>query len=153
MSSIEVLKEFRDSRLTGRLAEVWGTRLFGYKKHANSNFPGSDASIMIGPIGHYRISVRSFYKRLQFQQSKFMGKGRKCTQENLLESLEKVEVVVAVDLREFPRLLFYPLNSKWLLRLAREGSLSPSGMTAARFDKWIADSFEVHVVPANTDAT
>jgi hypothetical protein len=144
----EASEQFRDPRLTGRLAEVWGTRLFGYQKHTNSNFAGSDGRIVLGPIGRYNISVRAFRNSLKFQQSKYMGSGRQCTQEDLVRSLENVEAVVAVDLRDFPRMLFYPLDSKWLLRLAREGWLSPSGITAKRFDRWVTSTFDVQIAPA-----
>jgi hypothetical protein len=148
----EVLEQFSDARLTGRLAEVWGTRLFGYRRHANSNLPGSDGNILLGPIGRYNISVRAFRRSLKFQQSKFIGSGRICLQEDLVQSLAHVEVVVAVDLRGFPEVRFYPIDSKCLLRLALEGSLTPAGMSAERFDRWVSDSFDIQVVASEVRA-
>jgi len=139
----EVGELFGDARLTGRLAEVWGTRLYGYRRHTSSNHPGSDGVIQLGPIGRYSISVRSFKASLRFQQSKFMGSGRTCSKEDLISSLEGTEVFVAVDLRRFPCVVFYPLDTKWLLRLVREGKLSPAGLSARRFDELIAASFEL----------
>lgn len=150
LSPDDVLEQFRDARLTGRLAEVWGTRLFGYHRHVNSNQPGSDGNIVLGPIGRYNISVRAFRAVLRFQQSKFMGSGRTCSQEDLIQSLEHVETFIAVDLRCFPRVLFYPIDTKHLLRLVREGRLTPTGMSSMRFDLWIADTFDTRVTPPIT---
>jgi hypothetical protein len=144
----EVVELFRDARLTGRLAEVWGERLFRYTRHTNSNFAGSDGRILLGPIGRYDISVRAFSKSIKFQQSKFMGSGRSCSQDDLIHSLENVETMVVVDLREFPAVSFYPLNTKSLLRLAHSGRLTPGGMSAKRFDAWIAETFAVSISQA-----
>lgn len=47
-----------------------------------------------------------------------------------------------VDLREFPILRFFPLDTKVLLRLIREGKLGVSGLTPARFDAWIKTEFD-----------
>jgi hypothetical protein len=45
--------------VTSWFAEIWGERLFRYTKHPNSNYPGSDASIDLGAMGPFEISVRS----------------------------------------------------------------------------------------------
>lgn len=147
LSPTEVAEEFRDPRLTGRLAEVWGVQMFGYQRHPNNNFPGSDAIIPVGPIGRYEIAVRAFSKHIRFQQSKYQGVGRKCSPDDLIKSLEDVEAFIAVDIREFPVVRFYPLNTKLLLRAIRNGELSPAGMKAKRFDKWIESNFDLRVQP------
>ena len=149
LTSDEVIEQFQDARLTGRLAELWGTRFYGYRKHTNSNMAGSDGSIILGPIGRYNIGVRAFRKSLKFQQSKYMGKGRTCTQDDLIHSLEAIENFIAVDLRRFPRVLFYPLDSKPLLRMAYAKQVTPTGMSAERFDQWIAYTFDMSVEQAN----
>jgi hypothetical protein len=139
----ETVELFRSPRFAGHLAERWGTYLFGYERHRNSNFAGSDGKIALGPIGRFNISVRSFSRSLKFQQSKFMGSGRDCSPDDLIQSLELVERVIAVDPRGFPEVAFYPIDSKLLLGLVRDGFLTRTGMTARRFDEWVAATFDV----------
>ena len=140
----DVVRKFRDPRITSWFAEIWGERLFGYTKHANANHPGSDGAIALGTLGRFDISVRCFNTNgIKFQKSKFIGSGRKATQEDLIESIESVERYVLVDLRQFPVLTFYPIDSKALLRLIRNGKLTPNGIGSARFDLWINEVFDV----------
>jgi hypothetical protein len=99
-------------------------------------------SATLGDIGRFDISVRCFNTNgIKFQKSKFIGSGRHTTPDDLLESLESVERYVVVDLRQFPLLRFYPIDSKLLLRLVRQGKLTASGITSKRFDAWIEESF------------
>jgi hypothetical protein len=142
----DVMAKFQDPRVTSWFAEIWGERLFAYKKHLSSNHPGSDAQIDLGAIGRFDISVRCFNKNtIKFQKSKFIGSGRSATTNDLIESVESVERVVVVDLRRFPLLRFIPLDSKSLLKLIRLGKLSPSGISPGRFDAWLAESFSITV--------
>jgi hypothetical protein len=140
----DVIAKFQDPRVTSWFAEIWGERLFGYKKHISSNHPGSDARIELGDMGRFDISVRCFMRNtIKFQKSKFIGSGRSATADDLIESIESVERVVVTDLRAFPLLRFIPLDSKVLLKLVRLGKLTPSGISPTRFDAWLSDSFEV----------
>ena len=142
ISSQDALEKFRDPRITSWFAEIWGERLFSYRKHLNSNHPGSDAKIDLGTMGRFDISVRCFNKgTIKFQKSKHIGSGRHATPEDLIEAIESVERVVIVDLRSFPLLRFFPIDSKSLLRLVRQNKLTTSGITGKRFDAWIAESF------------
>lgn len=139
----EAVAKFQDARVTSWFAEIWGERLFNYTKHASANHAGSDAAIALGDIGRFDIGVRCFFRNtLKFQKSKFIGSGRSATMEDLIASIEAVERYVIVDLRGFPTLDFYPLDSKSLLRLIREGKLTTNGISPTRFDAWIADAFE-----------
>lgn len=100
----DVLGKFRDPRITSWFAEIWGERLFGYKKHLNSNHPGSDGAISLGDMGRFDISVRCFNTNgIKFQKSKFIGSGRNTTPDDLIDSIESVERYVLVDLRQFRR--------------------------------------------------
>jgi hypothetical protein len=140
----DVIAKFRDARITSWFAEIWGERLFSYRKHTSSNHPGSDASIPLGAIGRFDISVRCLTRAgIKFQKSKNIGSGRSATLEDVYSAIEGVERVVVVDIREFPRLRFIPLDSKWLLRRARHGKLTPTGMTAANFEAWLDSDFSV----------
>jgi hypothetical protein len=147
ISSVDVIAKFKDPRVTSWFAEIWGERLFGYRKHGSANHPGSDARLDLGALGRFDISVRCFNRNtIKFQKSKYIGSGRSATLDDLIDSVESVERVVIVDLRRFPRLRFFPLDSKSLLRLIRAGRLTPSGISPGRFDVWLAASFEVRVV-------
>jgi hypothetical protein len=140
----DAIAKFQDARVTSWFAEIWGERLFNYTKHASANQPGSDAAIALGDIGRFDIGVRCFFRgKIKFQKSKHIGSGRTATKADLVLSLETLERYVVVDLRGFPMLNFYPLDTKALLRLVYEGTLTTGGMSPARFDRWIADTFEV----------
>lgn len=143
ISPEDVIAKFQDARVTSWFAEIWGERLFNYTKHVSANHAGSDAAIALGDIGRFDIGVRCFFRStLKFQKSKFIGSGRSATMDDLIASVEDVERYVIVDLRGFPTLDFYPLDSKALLRLIREGKLTTNGISPARFDAWIAESFD-----------
>jgi hypothetical protein len=60
ITEAEALLKFTDPRITSWFAEIWGERLFSYKKHVNPNHPGSDGNINLGAIGRFDISVRCF---------------------------------------------------------------------------------------------
>lgn len=142
----DVVAKFQDARVTSWFAEIWGERLFNYTKHASANHAGSDATIALGDIGRFDIGVRCFFRNtLKFQKSKFIGSGRSATMDDLIASVEDVERYVIVDLRSFPVLDFYPLDTKALLRLIREGKLTTGGISPARFDNWIADAFDTRI--------
>lgn len=116
----DAIAKFQDARVTSWFAEIWGERLFNYTKHANANHAGSDAAIELGDIGRFDIGVRCFFRStLKFQKSKFIGSNRSATMDDLISSIEDVERYVVVDLRGFPVLDFYPLDTKALLRLVR----------------------------------
>ena len=138
----DAVAKFQDPRVASWFAEIWGETLFGYRRHASSNYPGSDARLSLGPIGRFEISVRCFNKgNIKFQKSKFIGSGRSATAEDLVQSVEEVECIVLVDLRRFPTLSFYPIDSKSVLRLIRTGQLTTAGMTPRRLDAWLAETF------------
>ena len=77
ISTEDAIEKFKDPRVASWFAEIWGETLFGYRRHASSNHPGSDAALSLGPIGRFDISVRCFNKgNIKFQKSKFIGSGR-----------------------------------------------------------------------------
>jgi hypothetical protein len=144
IAEVDVVEKFRDPRVVSWFAEIWGETLFGYRRHPSSNHPGSDAQLSLGAIGRFDISVRCFNKgNIKFQKSKFIGSGRKTTSEDLIKSVEDVERIIIVDLRDFPLLSFYPIDSKSILRLIRNGDLTASGLTPKRLDVWLAQEFSL----------
>ena len=153
ISPDDAIAKFRDPRVTSWFAEIWGERLFGYKKHVSSNHPGSDAAINLGAMGRFDIGVRCFCgSTIKFQKSKFIGSGRSATEEDLITSIESVERYVLVDLRSFPLMRFVPLDSKALLRLIRQGKLTVSGISPRRFDAWLAEVFDVTTIRIELEA-
>ena len=142
IAEADAIEKFQDPRVASWFAEIWGETLFGYRRHASSNHPGSDAALSLGPIGRFDISVRCFNKgNIKFQKSKFIGSGRRGNVDDLITSVEEVERMVVVDLRKFPCLTFYPLDSKSILRLIRTGRLTNTGLTPRRFDAWITEEY------------
>jgi len=140
----EVVAKFRDGRITSWFAEIWGAKLFGYQKHLSSNHPGSDASIDIGLIGPYEISVRTVTNSgIKFQKSKDIGSSRGATQTDVYNAISDVERVVVVDIRKFPEVTFIPLDSKWLLRHAHNGTLTANGLSAARLYGLLGSEFDL----------
>ncbi len=139
----EVIREFRDGRVISHFAEIWGNRIFGYAKHLNSNYRGSDASIDLGNMGPFEISVRSLTEAgIRFQRSVNTGGGRKpASQEDVIDAINAVDRVVVVDIREFPLVSFMALNSKWLLKKAYEKAITPNGLKAKRFYNLVNDDF------------
>lgn len=144
----DVVSKFQDGRVTSWFAEIWGERLFSYKKHTNTNHPGSDASIDLGAMGPFEISVRSLTNAgIKFQKSANIGSGRSATQIDVDDAVASVERVVVVDIRDFPNLTFVPLDSKWLLRQAHKGALTARGLSPARFYDLLRDEFEIEQRP------
>jgi hypothetical protein len=142
--STDVISKFRDGRVTSWFAEIWGERLFSYTKHTNTNYPGSDASIDLGAMGPFEISVRSLTNSpIKFQKSANIGSGRSATQTDVDDAVASVERVVVVDIREFPRLTFIPIDSKWLLRQAHRGALTASGLPPKRFYDLLFQEFDI----------
>ena len=137
-------RKFQDGRITSWFAEIWGERLFSYKAHTNTNYPGSDASIDIGALGSFEISVRSLTKSgTKFQKSANIGSGRTATQQDVIEAIASVERVVVVDIRNFPSLTFIPLDSKWLLQHAFNRVITPSGLKPGPFYALASKEFEI----------
>lgn len=146
ISTEDAIEKFKDPRVASWFAEIWGETLFGFRRHPSSNNPGSDAKLVLGAIGRFEISVRCFNKgNIKFQKSKFIGSGRSATPNDLLKSVEAVERIVLVDLRQFPILNFYPINSKDILRLIRKGELTNTGLTPRRFDAWLETDFDLRL--------
>ncbi len=144
----DVVSKFRDARITSWFAEIWGQRLFRYTKHPNTNYPGSDASIDLGAIGPFEISVRCLTKAgIKFQKSSNIGSGRSATQNDVYDAVASVERIVVVDIMDFPSPTFIPLDSKWLLRQADAGSLTANGLSAAKFYSLLAEEFYLEEKP------
>jgi hypothetical protein len=149
----DVIAKFRDGRVTSWFAEIWGERLFKYTKHPNSNYAGSDASIDLGAMGPFEISVRSLTGAgIRFQKSTNIGSGRSATQNDVDDAIAGIDRVVVVDIRDFPNLTFIPLDSRWLLRQAHKGSITAKGLSASRFYDLLTTEFTIDEKPFDLTA-
>jgi hypothetical protein len=127
---------FSDGRVASRFTEKWASRIYNLIMSKNTNNPGSDADIQTGNIllGNIPVGVRSLSKAgIKFQQSKFIGSGRTCTIDNLIESIKAVEIEIVVDIADAPKIKFIPIYSKILLKMISDGVLTPNGLTRNKF--------------------
>jgi hypothetical protein len=80
------------------------------------------------------ISVRSLTRNgFKAQLSEFMGKGRKCTQDNLIHSISCYPFFVVVDITQYRKWKLFIIESNNLMACAINGRLTPSGWTPNRF--------------------
>jgi hypothetical protein len=136
----ETRELFHDGRLVGWLAELWSARLYGYRRRVNRN----DA---VHGSPEHPVSVRTLNSHIRFQPSGNQGKGRVCSQDDVIAALERVERFVVVDVRCFPAINFLPLESRRLLKAALELELTPTGWAARRFDDWLSRTYTTQIVP------
>lgn len=144
---------FNDGRLVGWLAKIWGERLFKYRRYG-LNHPGPNGCYPLPARANsveHKVHVRCFRDDIKFQRSGNMGVGRKCSQDDVITMLRGLETYVLVDIRGFPLLDFYPLDTKSLLPFAHDGQLTRSGMSAKKFDRWVRTAFDVSVLSENLD--
>jgi len=133
-----VIKEFRDGRVTSRFSEYWAAELYNFKKNNNTNKAAYDGTIEHPLLGSFCIGVRSLTKSgIKFQQSKYIGSGRKCTQKDLLLSLTNIDFELIIDIIDFPIIYFIPVDGNILINLIKEKKLTPSGYNRQNFYKFI----------------
>lgn len=143
----QVTAAFRDGRGAWPFSELWGERLFEFVKHSNTNEPSSDGAVALEQLRNVNVSVKSLSKAgVKFQQSKFVGFGRKTTKENLVASVEACDRVVVVDITEFPRTRFIPLDGTRLVSAVHQGKLTANGWSKAQVIKWLTETYEVSEV-------
>jgi len=130
-------KGFSDGRVVSRFAEEWSGILYGITLSNNTNKPGSDGDIQTGNIllGNVPVGVRSLSENggIKFQQSKYIGSGRTCTIENLIDSINTIDYEIVVDIADSPRIKFIPIDRTVLLKMISDGVLTPSGFTRKKF--------------------
>ena len=126
----QVLKEFKDGRVVSRFSEYWTEKLYGFKKSNNSNTSGHDGTIENPLFGTLYVCVRSLTKTgIKFQQSKFIGSGRNCTSDNLIESIKGIDFEIVVDIVDFPCILLSAVSADNLLKMIEDGKITPGGLS------------------------
>ena len=130
----QVLKEFTDGRVISRFSEHWAAVLFEFEKSKNTNEKSTDGKIVHPLLGSIRIGVRSLTNSgIKFQDSKYIGSGRKCDDEALIESISKIDFEIVVDIIDFPQIYFVPINSKDLMDAFEAGKLTCNGLRRRLF--------------------
>jgi hypothetical protein len=141
----EVDRLFRDGRIMSGFAEVWASHLFGFRPRANRNARITGA--VAADLTH-EVQVRVLVEHIYFHPSGNQGKGREAKLDDVVAALERVETFVVVDVRCWPAMNFYPLDTKRLLAAVHSRQLGTGGWSAKRFDEWLGRSFAVSLVPA-----
>ncbi len=143
----QVLEGFSDARVVSRFSEYWAAKVYGFVKCKNTNEAGYDGYIDSENTlqGVIAVAIRSIGKSgIKFQQSKFIGSGRKCTVEDLVDSLKHVDYEIVIDITSFPDVLMLPIKSDILLNFVRDGLLKPSGWSKNKFYTVLfADGYDV----------
>jgi hypothetical protein len=144
MSEAEVDRLFHDGRAAAPFCEVWAAHLFGYqgRRNRNEHLTGKLAADL-----SHDVQVRVLVRRIKFQPSGDQGKGRSSSQEKMVAALERVETWVVADVRCWPHVNFYPIDTKLLLREAWAGRLRTNGWTSKQFEQFVAQTFVVRLEP------
>ena len=130
----QAIKEFKDGRVVSRFSEYWTSRIYGFKKVGNSNNEGYDGIIKVPLLGTFYVGVRSLTKSgIKFQKSKFIGSKRRCTNNNLIESINDIDFEIVVDIIDFPTIILSPVDKNKLLELIYNEELTSGGLKREQF--------------------
>jgi hypothetical protein len=129
-------KEFKDGRVVSRFSEYWTEKLYGFKKSSNTNTAMYDGYITNPLLGKLYISVRSLTKSgIRFQQSKFIGSGRHCNRDDLINSISNIDFEIVVDIVDFPCVMLSVVSAGNLLEKIKSGRITPSGLNRIKYYK------------------
>ena len=137
LEDFQIIESFKDGRVSSRFSEYWAGSLYGFEKCVNSNKPKYDGNVVHPLVENMElnVSVRSLTDKVVFQQSKYIGGGRKCNLDDLKSSVMHIDFVIVVDIFPFPTITFLPIKSKTLLDAIDEGKLGVGGKTRNTFYK------------------
>jgi hypothetical protein len=129
-----VVPAFRDGRVSSRFSELWAAKCFGIVCHKNTNNRSTDCFVEMPDGDKVEIAVRTLTRSIRFQDSIFIGGGRKrCTLADLKQSIRRSDRWFVCDVRDFPEVRFYKIKSSVLEKWIDNGELTPSGLSAKRF--------------------
>lgn len=140
-----VVEAFGDGRVASRWSEHWGARVADLHKAQNTNNAGFDLSTRVSSAD---ISVSSkclSHAGVKFQESKYQGSGRTCTVDDLLDSLEKVELFQITDITLIPTVRIMTVHSRFLREEVRERRLGPTGWKANSFYNFLHRTYDTEV--------
>lgn len=140
MSVDKVKKRFIDGRVASPWAEEKAEEMIPcFQCHEDFNVPGSDGTLLANIV-----AVRCLTKStgVKFQDSKYIGFRRPCSQENLLDSIRGVDNFIVVDVVDPDCWRFILLSSETVYNWAqtettRSFELTPSGLKKEKFDKFL----------------
>jgi hypothetical protein len=144
ISDDDVVAAFRDGRGAWPFTEIWGAKLYEFIKHANTNQAFSDGAVALKQLRDVKISVKALTGgKLKFQQSKYVGFGRKTDKDGLIKSIEECDRIVVVDLTEFPLVRFLPIDSARLVGAAHKDELTTNGWSHKQLHTWVKKTYEL----------
>lgn len=143
----EVVDALRDGRGAWPFSEIWGERLYEFIKHSNTNNPVSDGAIALEQLRDVNVSIKALTKStIKFQQSKYVGYGRKTDQTGLIASIEACDRIIVVDITEFPTVRFIPIDATRLVGAAYKHTLTTSGWKKNQFYTWLNETYKISEV-------
>lgn len=143
----QVVTALRDGRGAWPFSEFWGERLYEFVKHSNTNEPSSDGAVALDQLRNVNVSVKALSKAgVKFQQSKFVGSGRRTTKADLIASVESCDRVVVVDITEFPVVRFIPIDGTRLVSAVHTDELGIAGWKRSKLSKWLDATYDVSEV-------
>jgi len=144
-SEEEVIRTFTDGRIVSRFTEHWIGSLFGVKIYRNAVNPKSDGRFKIEDNSgqKFELSCKCLTKYgIILQDSKFIGNKRKCTTEDLWNSVSSVDRICIADIRSFPNVFMFIIDSKLALTWIKDGKLTTSGKRPNKFYELITQSHD-----------
>ena len=143
----ETVTAFQDGRGAWPFSEIWGEHLYEFIKHCNTNNPVSDGAIALEHLRDVNVSIKALTKSgIKFQQSKYVGYGRKTDQEGLIASIEACDRIIVVNITEFPTVRFIPIDAPRLVGAAYRGTLTTSCWRKPAFYAWLHATYDVSEV-------
>jgi len=134
----DVITYLTDGRVAAKFAEIWVSNLYGLNLATNSNEKGSDAFLPtdVPMLGNDTLSasVKTLTKSgIKFQMSKFVGSGRTCTKDDLLNSILEAYLMAVVDIIDFPNVLVTVVKQKTLVKAVINGNLTLTGWNREKY--------------------
>ena len=137
----------KDGRAASPWAEISATKIqFGHPlSFFKKDRKGSDGTM--GTEVKNKTEVKTLTGRcVRFQDSQYIGKGRKCTYKNLCDSIEGKKYYIVCDITTpIWKYIFFP--SAWLLSHVEKGNLTKSGWTLKNFWATIKKDYQVEYHP------
>ena len=133
MPEQDCVDEFRDGRVASRFTEHWAARIFGFKRHRRDH-PGSDGYYVLPEGDEIRGAVRTLTESgIKFQDSKYIGSGRSCSQQDLTRSIRNTDMWIVFDIRNFPIVEPIKVRTSILEYWIEQGDLTTAGLSAVKF--------------------
>lgn len=95
-------------------------------------FKDIDGHLHVG-YKKYPVSCRTLTSKALYQGSSFIGGHRRCTPQNLVDSLNKSVFTIVCDIRPYGSWTYWLIDNKMLLEEIKQGFLDKNGHTRWEF--------------------